>query len=295
MSSIKKSERIIIVDFGSQVTKLIARRIREFKVFSEILTLNEFKNIKDFKHIKGIILSGGPSSVTKRKYFKIPNQTFSKKIPILGIRYGLQLIAKSLGGQVKTSLKKREFGKALLIKKNKSLLTKNFFKNKKNSVWMSHQDAVVKLPKNFKKVASTKDSTFTIIENKKKKIYGVQFHPEVTHTTNGEVIIKNFIFNICQAKKKWKVSYEKQNIIKEIKKVVKKDKVICALSGGVDSSVAALLIHKAIRKNLVCIMVDTGLMRKNEFIETYKVFKKKYKLNVRIIKAGNLFFNKLKD
>ena len=160
---------------------------------------------------------------------------------------------------------------------------------------MSHEDAVVKIPKNFKIIASTKDSKLTAIENTKDRIYGVQFHPEVTHTDNGTQIIKNFLFLICKIKKKWDVSSQKQRLIQEIKLKAKKDKVICALSGGVDSSVVALLINKAINKNLICIMVDTGLMRKNEFKYTYKVFKKKYKLNVKLIDASKIFIKKLKN
>ena len=160
---------------------------------------------------------------------------------------------------------------------------------------MSHQDAVTRLPKGFKIIASTKESKLTIIENTKKKIYGVQFHPEVTHTDNGTVIFKNFIFSICQIQKKWKVHTEKIRLINEIKSVVKKDKVICALSGGVDSSVVALLINKAIKKNLICIMVDTGLMRKNEFKIIYKFFKNRYKLNVKLINASKYFYRKLKN
>ena len=159
---------------------------------------------------------------------------------------------------------------------------------------MSHEDAVVKLPRKFKIIASTKNSKLTIIENTKEKIYGIQFHPEVTHTNNGKKIFKNFLFLICKVKKKWSINLQKNRLIKEIKKKVKKEKVICALSGGVDSSVAALLINKAIKKNLICIMVDTGLMRKNEFRDTFKIFKKKYKLNIKLINASNLFLKKLK-
>ena len=146
---------------------------------------------------------------------------------------------------------------------------------------MSHEDAVVKLPKNFRIIASTKNSKLTIIENSKKKIYGVQFHPEVTHTDNGKQIFKNFIFSICKVKKKWDILSQKTTLIKYIRETVKRDKVICALSGGVDSSVVALLINKVIKKNLICIMVDTGLMRKDEFKLTYKIFKNKYNLNVK--------------
>jgi len=294
MNDINK-EKIIIIDFGSQVTKLIARRVREIGVFSEVLTLNQLKKIRSFKKIKGLILSGGPATVTKKLFPKIPMHIFSKNIPILGICYGLQLIAKSFGGKVKSGNKKREFGRAILKKNKNSLLTKNFFKKNKTKVWMSHQDIVYKIPKGFNKIASTKDSALTIIENKKKKLFGIQFHPEVTHTDNGEVLIKNFIFSICKAKKMWKMNYEKGRIIKAIKEKVKKEKVICALSGGVDSSVVAILIHKAIKNNLKCIMVDTGLLRKNEFRYTYKILKSKYKLNIKLIKASDLYFKKLKN
>ena len=285
---------VLIIDFGSQVTKLIARRIRELGVYSEIITPNQITKINEFHHIKGLIFSGGPSTVTSTKFQSVPKEIFEKKIPILGICYGLQLIAKLFGGKIKPSKKRREFGRAYLFKKKSSLLTKNFF-NLKRSVWMSHEDAVVKLPKNFKIVASTKDSKLTIIENSKNKIYGVQFHPEVTHTDNGKQIFKNFLFSICKIKKKWNIISQKKRLINEIKNNVKKDKVICALSGGVDSSVVALLINKAIKKNLICIMVDTGLMRKNEFNYSYKIFKKKYKLNVKLINASELFLKKLKN
>jgi len=194
-------EKIIIIDFGSQVTKLIARRIRDFGVFSEILTINDLYKIKDYERIKGIILSGGPSTVTKKKYLSIPKEILLKKIPILGICYGLQLIAKLFGGSIKSLRKKREFGRAVLYKKKRSLLIKNFFNTKNKSVWMSHQDAVTKLPKGFKIIASTKKSRLTIIENTQRKIYGIQFHPEVTHTENGKQIFKNFLFSICKIKK----------------------------------------------------------------------------------------------
>ena len=287
-------ERILIIDFGSQVTKLIARRVRELGVFSEIISPKELGKLNNFYRIKGIILSGGPSTVTVANFQSMPRGIFKKKIPILGICYGLQLIAKLFGGKIRPSRMKREFGRAFLIKKKSSLLIKNFLK-KKNSVWMSHEDAVVKLPKNFKTIASTKDSKFTIIENKKDKIYGVQFHPEVTHTENGKQIFKNFLFKICKIKKSWSISSQKSLLIKEIKNTVKKDKVICALSGGVDSSVVALLINKAIKKKLICIMVDTGLMRKNEFKYTYKIFKNKYNLNVKLIDASKTFLKKLKN
>ncbi len=288
------NEIILIIDFGSQVTKLIARRVRDLGIYSEVVTPKGVLKIKNFNNIKGIILSGGPSTVTKNRYQKIPKYLFEKKIPILGICYGLQLIAKLFGGKIKSSKKRREFGRAFIYKKKSSLLTKNFFKSK-IGVWMSHEDAVVKLPENFKAIAFTKDSKLTIIENKKKKIYGVQFHPEVTHTDNGKEIFKNFLFHICRLKKRWNIRNQKNRLIKDIRRTVKKTKVICALSGGVDSSVVALIINRAIKKNLICIMVDTGLMRKNEFKYTYSIFKKKYNLNIKIVNASRVFLKKLKN
>ena len=295
MKSTFIKEKIIIVDFGSQVTKLIARRIRDCNVYAEILNLNEFKSLKNFNYIKGIILSGGPSSVNNKNFPKISSEIFNLKIPILGICYGLQLIAINFRGKIKSGSTRREFGRAILKKVNNSLLTAGFFKKTTTSVWMSHQDIVYKIPVGFKRIASTKDSNLTIIENSKKKIYGIQFHPEVTHTINGNQLFKNFIFKICKIKRNWKITNEKVRIVKEIRNKVKNDKVICALSGGVDSSVVALLINKAIKKNLKCIMVDTGLMRKNEFKHTYVLFKKKYKLNVKLIKASKMFYQKLKN
>ena len=295
MDSENEKEKIIIIDFGSQVTKLIARRIRDLSVYSEIITINDLHKIKNFKAIKGIILSGGPSTVTGKNFPSIPKAIFLKKIPILGICYGLQLIAKLYGGSVKLQKKTREFGRASLLKKKNSLLTNKFFTTKQKFVWMSHQDAIVKLPKNFKIIACTKESKCTIIENAQKKIYGIQFHPEITQTDNGKQIFKNFLFSICNIRKKWHVISEKNRLINEIKMTVKKDMVICALSGGVDSSVVALLINKAIGKKLICIMVDTGLMRKNEFEHSYNIFKKKYKLNIKLIDASKTFLKNIKN
>ncbi len=294
-SSLFTKKKILIVDFGSQVTKLIARRVRELKVYCEIINLTDFKKLNNYKNIKGLILSGGPSTVTKKNFPKISKEIFQSKIPVLGICYGLQLITKIYGGHIKSSRGKREFGKAKITKKRNSLILKNFFKGNNNEVWMSHQDAVNKMPKNFVNIASTLNSKFTAIQHKTKKIYGIQFHPEVTHTKNGFIIIKNFVEKICKMKKNWLINIEKNKIIKDIKEKIKDKKIICALSGGVDSSVVAILIHKAIKKNLKCIMVDTGLLRKNEFKNSYKLFKNKYKLNIKLIDAKQLFFNGLKN
>ena len=207
----ENKEKVIIIDFGSQLTKLIARRVRDLGVYSEIVTAKSVKSIKNYDFIKGIILSGGPSTVTKDTFQSIPREIFNKNIPILGICYGLQLISKIYGGKIKSSKKRREFGRATIFQRSRSLLTRNFF-NKNKSVWMSHEDAVVKLPKNFKTIAYTKDSKLTIIENSRKKIYGVQFHPEVTHTDNGKQLFKNFLFLICKIKKKMECNFTKKKI-----------------------------------------------------------------------------------
>jgi GMP synthase, PP-ATPase domain/subunit len=208
----------------------------------------------------------------------------------------LQLITKLFGGSVNQIKTYREFGRSTLLKRNNSLLTKNFFINRKAIVWMSHQDSVTKIPKNFKKIAYTKDSVSTIIANEKRNIYGIQFHPEVTHTERGKIILKNFLFSICKIKKNWKLSNEKNKLIAKIREQVGSNKkVLCALSGGVDSTVVALLLNKAIKKNLKCIMVNTGLMRKNEFEYSSNILRKKYKLNIKIINSNKLFLKRLKN
>lgn len=290
----KNLEKIIIIDYGSQVTQLIARKVREEGVYSEIVNFNQAKKIKKSFFIKGIILSGGPLTITKNNSLDLPRHILNFNKPILGICYGHQILAKKLGGKVKIS-KTREFGYAQIQSNQKCLLTKNFFKNKKNSVWMSHQDVVTKIPKGFKKVASTQNSKFAIISNEKKKFYGVQFHPEVSHTENGKVILKNFIIDICKTKKMWSLKKQKELIISNIKNKVKNEKVICALSGGVDSSVVAFILNKAIGKKLKCVFINTGLLRKNEEHEVIKNFKKKLKSNLIYVNASKIFINKLKN
>ena len=224
----------------------------------------------------------------------LTNHILNLNKPILGICYGHQILAKKFGGKVKIS-KTREFGHAQIKSNNKCPLTKNFFKNKKNSVWMSHQDIVTKIPHGFKKIASTQNSKFAIISNEKKKFYGVQFHPEVTHTENGKVILKNFVIDICKTKKMWSLKKQKDLIINDIKNKVKNEKVICALSGGVDSSVVAFLLNKAIGKKLKCVFINTGLLRKNEEKEVVKTFRKKLKSNLIYLNASKIFLNKLKN
>ena len=286
-------EKIIIIDFGSQFTQLIARKIRELGAYSEIINFKQIKNLIKNKSLKGVILSGGPLTATNKNAVKLNTSILSLKIPILGICYGHQILAKKLGGRVRAS-KKREFGKALIKSKSKSPITKNFFNKKINSVWMSHQDIVYKIPKSFKKIASSDNSKFAIIADEEKKYYGIQFHPEVSHTENGKILIQNFLFNICKIKKTWSLKKQKEILISNIKKKVKKDKVICALSGGVDSSVVALLLKKAIGNKLTCIFVNTGLLRKNEEKEVVATFNKKLKIKLIYINASKLFLKKLR-
>ena len=286
--------KILIIDFGSQFTQLIARKIRELGVYSEILSHNKSNKI-NLENVKGVILSGGPLNVYQDKKIKFDNTILKKNIPILGICFGHQIISKEFGGKVKQS-KFREFGLAEVIKIKKSLLLKNFFdKKNKSKVWMSHADQVTKLPRGFKKVAYSKNSKLAIIENSSKKIYGVQFHPEVTHTTKGKQILKNFLFVICKINRNWSSKQQKKKLINDVRLLVGNKKVICALSGGVDSSVVAKLLHEAIGKKLSCIFVNTGLLRKNEEIEVVKTFKKRLKMNLIYVNAKNIFLNKLKN
>jgi len=285
---------ILIIDFGSQFTQLIARRIREFGVFSEIVSHKKFNiNIFSQKSIVGIILSGGPLNVYENDKYKFDKKILQAGVPVLGICFGHQILSKELGGRVKKS-KHREFGLATINKVSNSILTKNFF-NKKNqsNAWMSHADQVSKMPKNFKIIASTKNSKLTIIENTKENFYGVQFHPEVTHTPKGKILLSNFLFKICNVKKNWSSKDQKLKLINEIRTQVGNNKVICGLSGGVDSSVVAQLLSKAIGKNLTCIFVNNGLLRKDEEKQVINTFKKKLKINLIYVNAEKEFIKKL--
>ena len=289
----KNLNKILIIDFGSQFTQLIARRIREFGVFSEIVSHKKVKNKDIDNSVKGIILSGGPLNVYQINKYSFDKRIIKNQVPVLGICFGHQILSKLNGGKVKQS-KYREFGLANINKKRESILTKNFFNKKDiNKVWMSHADEVSKLPKNFKVIASSQNSKFAIIENKKENFYGVQFHPEVTHTENGKKLINNFIFLICKIKRNWSSKDQKIKLIKDVRELVGKNKVICALSGGVDSSVVAQLLNKAIGKKLYCIFVNTGLLRKNEETQVVKTFKKKLKINLIYVNAEREFLRKL--
>ncbi len=289
-----KIKKILIVDFGSQFTQLIARRIRELGVFSEIISHKGLKIVNQ-NELYGVIFSGGPLNVYQDKKIELNKKIFNLECPILGICFGHQMISKYYGGKVKSS-KTREFGFARIKKIKNSPLTQNFF-NKKNTndVWMSHADHVTKIPKTFKKIASTKDSKFTIIENIKLKRFGVQFHPEVTHTIKGNTLLKNFLFKICKAKRNWSLKHQKNTLINRVKNQIGKEKVICALSGGVDSSVVAQLLNKSVGKQLKCIFVNTGLLRKNEEKQVVDTFKKKLKINLIYVNAEKQFLGRLKN
>ncbi len=288
-------DKVVIIDFGSQFTQLIARRIRELGVFSEIVSHKKIRTSDINQSVRGIILSGGPLNVYQINKYSFNKKILELNIPILGICFGHQILSKLNGGRVRQS-KHREFGLANIFKKRDSLLTKNFYGVRKTKeVWMSHADQVSKLPKNFQVIASSTNSKYAIVENKLKKYYGVQFHPEVTHTQNGKKLISNFVFLICKIKKNWSSKDQKIKLINEVRDQVGSHKVICALSGGVDSSVVAQLLNKAIGKKLYCIFVNTGLLRKDEEIQVVRTFKKQLKMNLIYVNAEKEFLGKLKN
>lgn len=281
-----EKDLILILDFGSQYTQLIARRIRELGIYSLVKAYDS--NIKEIENLKpkGIILSGGPNSVNIENTLKPSKKIFALEIPILGICYGMQLLAKEFGGKVIKSNKK-EFGDSKFMIKKKSKLFKNIEINLNHKVWMSHADKVSNLPKNFSKIGESINSKIAAFENKNKNIFGIQFHPEVTHTLLGKKVLKNFI-EICECKKSWTAKKITKEMIKKIKLDVADDKVILALSGGVDSSVVAAILNKAIGKQLSCIFIDTGLLRKNEASEVRKITSS-LKINLTIIDASRKF------
>lgn len=281
---------ILVLDFGSQYTQLIARRVREQNVRSIIYPYNvSINKIKELSP-KGIILSGGPTSVYDENSPKIGNDIFELNIPILGICYGMQLIAQNFNGKVEPA-KNREYGKAKLSILTDTLLFENIKEN--SIVWMSHGDYITDLPNDFIVTGASENSPICAISNHKLNIYGLQFHPEVAHTEFGSTIIKNFLFSICKCSADWTPENFVDESTLKIKNQVKNSKVICALSGGVDSSVAAVLLHKAIGDNLVCVHVDNGLMRKNESKQVVKMFEENYNLKIIHVDASKLFVERL--
>jgi len=286
----KSQERILILDFGSQYTQLIARRIRELGVFCEIAPFNQDMSSYGDKNLKGVVLSGGPASVFDKNAPFCKKGIFEMGVPVLGICYGLQLIAKIFEGKLEKA-KNREYGRAVLKIDYADMLLKDV----KNSsvVWMSHGDNVIRVPKGYKILAHTEDIPYAAMANLKQRIFGLQFHPEVAHTQEGKKILKNFLFTICGCKGTWTPASFINSQIKEIKKKVGKDKVLCGLSGGVDSSVCAVLINRAIGKQLNCIFVNNGLLREGEAGEVVETFKK-LKMNLTFVDAKDKFLSALK-
>ena len=284
-------QKILILDFGSQYTQNIARKVRECQVYCEIhpCTL-PFDKIKDF-NAKGIILSGGPASVLEKDALLCDRRLFELKIPILGICYGMQLITHMRGGKVDPS-PHREFGRAELMLKEFSHLFEEV--NNNSTVWMSHGDRISKLPEGFKGIAFTGNSPLAAIENSVARVYGLQFHPEVVHTVDGTRILNNFLFKICQCAKNWKMDSLVDYMIQDIRDKVGNAKVVCGLSGGVDSSVAAVLIHKAIGDNLYCLFIDNGFLRSGEKDKVENTFRDNFSIHLDVIDAADKFLEKLK-
>ena len=286
----ENEERILILDFYGQYNQLIARRIRECNVYTEIVPYNtSIEKIKK-KKPKGIIFTGGPASVYLDDAPMVDKEIFELGVPVLGICYGMQLMTHLLGGKVKRA-KKREYGVTKVNINNKSLLFKGF--KRSNDFLMSHTDYVDVLPEGFINIGKTKNCPNAAMENVERKLYGIQFHPEVNLSNNGTELLKNFVFDICGCSGTWKMSDFAKETIKALKKKIGKKKALLALSGGVDSSVAAALVNKAIGENLTCVFVDHGLLRKNESEEVEEVFTKKFKVNFIRVDARKRFLDRL--
>ena len=282
---------ILIIDFGSQYNQLIARRVRENHVYCQIeppdISIATIKALKP----EGIILSGGPASIYSKGAPRVDSDILKLGIPVLGICYGLQYMVDSLGGKVIGSAK-REYGFAELLVKNQKCIFNGV--NKKTQCWMSHGDSIGSLPDGFVITASTSNTPVAAAEDIKRNFYGLQFHPEVVHTQSGKKMLANFLFTICRCKKSWSMKSFVNHTIEEIRQQVGAEKVILGLSGGVDSSVAAVLLHRAIGKQLTCVFVDNGVLREGEAEHVIKMFKKHLQINLRFARAGKVFLKKLK-
>ena len=282
-------QSILILDFGSQYTQLIARRVRELNVYCEIHPYNKIP--KDINSVKGVIFSGSPASI-RDKTAPIPNLELIKgKLPLLAVCYGAQYLAFNEGGEVLPS-KIREYGRANLSYIDKNSVLLNGVKNK-SQVWMSHGDTITNLPNNFKVIASTSDVDIAAYKIKNENTFGLQFHPEVYHSVDGKVILKNFILDVCKCKQDWTPDSFVEKTVQSLQEKLKDNKVVLGLSGGVDSTVAAVLLNKAIGNNLYCVFVDNGLLRKNEFTSVLKTYKG-MGLNVKGVDATLSFYKALK-
>ena len=281
------SEKIIILDFGSQVTQLIARRIRELNIYCEIHPFNKIPLLDE--SVKGIILSGSPCSVRDENSPRIDLSLLRGKLPVLGICYGAQLLAFMGGGEVYNA-GHREYGRASLRKVAENPLLNDISEN--NQVWMSHGDTIMSLPNDFEVIGSTDDVKYAAFHIQGEQTYGIQFHPEVTHSLEGKTMLKNFVLSICKCSQDWTADSFVDSTVAALKAQLGDDKVVLGLSGGVDSSVAAMLIHKAIGKNLYCIFVDNGLLRKNEFEDVLASYKD-LGLNVKGVNSKDIFYKAL--
>lgn len=289
-------DRIIVLDFGSQYTQLIARRIREAQVYSQILPCTASLATVLAYRPKGILLSGGPSSVYDKKAPSVSKQLFEQGIPILGICYGMQLVTHLEGGEV-AKAPHREFGRAELTLDDRSDLFKGIGAGGSTVVWMSHGDRIERMPPGFRSIAHTDNSPIAAMKRHdgKQRIYCLQFHPEVAHTTEGAMILKNFVYDICGCKPTWTMRSYVETAVEQIKQQVGTDRVICALSGGVDSSVAAMLTHRAIGDQLTCLFVDNGVLRAGERDQVQKTFAEHEKLNLRVLDGSQQFLSALKN
>ena len=288
--------RILVLDFGSQYTQLIARRIREAQVYSQILPCTApLATILAYRP-QGIVLSGGPSSVYEKKAPSVPKELFDQGIPILGICYGMQLVTHLSGGEVAKS-KHREYGRADLTIDDKSDLFKGIGTDGSTVVWMSHGDRIERMPPGFRSIAHTGNSPIAAMkrDDHKRRIYCLQFHPEVVHTPEGTRLLRNFVYDICGCQPTWTMQSYVETAVQQIREQVGKERVICALSGGVDSSVAAALTHRAIGDQLTCIFVDNGVLRAGERDQVQKTFASQMHLNMRILDRTNQFLAGLRN
>ncbi|HMU55316.1 MAG TPA: glutamine-hydrolyzing GMP synthase, partial [Nitrospira sp.] len=288
--------RILVLDFGSQYTQLIARRIREAEVYSQILPCTvPLATILAYRP-QGVVLSGGPSSVYEKKAPTVPKELFDQGIPILGICYGMQLVTHLSGGEVARS-KHREFGRADLAIDDHGGLFRGIGKGGATTVWMSHGDRIERMPPGFRSIAHTDNSPIAAMkrEDAKRRIYCLQFHPEVAHTPEGAKLLRNFVYDICGCKPTWTMRSYADSAVEEIRRQVGASRVICALSGGVDSSVAAALTHRAIGDQLTCIFVDNGVLRTGERDQVQKTFASQLHLNLRILDRTDQFLAGLKN
>lgn len=282
--------KIIVLNFGGQTDQLIVRRVRELGVYAELHPCDVDLDSLDLEGLAGIILTGGPQSVNDKDSLRADSKIFDLGVPILGICYGLQYINNYYGGEIETP-KNGEYGKTPLLVDNKSEIFKNV--PQESTIWMNHRDRVSKIAEGFKKTAWTLNCPVAGMESKEKNIYAVQFHPEVVHSEYGKEMLESFVIDICHAEKTWKMDDFAEKIIADIKEKYAGEKMICALSGGVDSSVAATIVSKAIGDDLQCIFVDHGLLRKNEADEVMETYKN-LGLNVRKVDASAEFLEKLK-